>query len=356
MANRTSTTNNIRIIPQLQDYLDRKLGARGEVFFDQTSNTLRLYDGVQTGGYQLARANLDNVTNAQFVAKAASAGVGGAGINSFQNIVVAGQSSVIADSSADTLTLIAGSGITITTNAGNDSITITSTGAGSGDYTLPTASNTVLGGVKVDNSTIVISNGIISTVTKDFTFSVAADDSTLRTISSEESIKFIGSGNVSTSSDAEGNIVITGVAASTTVATLTDAALASLTVDKIYLPAITMLAVTNSGSSAYRFDQYGTTNNPTIYAINGTTIAFNLQATGRPFLIQDSTGANYNTGLIHVSTVGVVSTGSAAQGKDSGTLYWKIPESISSLPNYRYQCETQPAMVGAINIKSFAGI
>jgi plastocyanin len=356
VTTRSTTSNNIRIIPQLQDFLDRKLGARGEVFYDQATNTLRLYDGVQTGGHKLARADLNNVTNAQFVAKAASAGVGGAGVNSFQNIVVAGQSSVIADSSADTLTLIAGSGITITTNAGNDSITITSTGSGGGDYTLPTASNTVLGGVRVDNSTIVINNGIISTVTKDFTFSVAADDSTLRTVGSEESIKFIGSGNISTSSDAEGNIVITGVAASTTVATLTDAALASLTVDKIYLPAITMLAVTNSGSTAYRFDQYGTTNNPTIYVMNGTTIAFNLQATGHPFLIQDSTGTNYNTGLIHVTTAGVVSTGSSAQGKDSGTLYWKIPDSISSFPNYRYQCSVHGGMVGAITIKSFAGI
>jgi hypothetical protein len=345
----------IRAIPQLTDYLDRKLGARGEIFYDRDANTLRLYDGIQTGGYPLARADLNNVTNSQFLAKAAAAGVGGAGVNSFQNIVVAGQSSVIADSSADTLTLIAGSGITITTNASNDSITFTSTGGG-GSYTLPTASNTVLGGVKVDNSTIAINNGIISTVIKEFTFSVAADDSTLRTISSEESIKFIGSGSVSTGSDAEGNIVITGVGASTTVATLTDAAAASLTVDKIYLPAITMLTVTNLGSTAYRFDQYGTTNNPTIYALNATTIAFNLQATGRPFLIQDSTGTNYNTGLIHVSTSGVVSTGADAQGKDSGTLYWKIPDSISSLPNYRYQCDTQVAMVGAINIKSFAGI
>jgi hypothetical protein len=43
-----------------------------------------------------------------------------------------------------------------------------------------------------------------------FSFSVAADDSTLQTISNNESIKFIGSGTVTTSSDAEGNITITG--------------------------------------------------------------------------------------------------------------------------------------------------
>jgi plastocyanin len=127
---------------------------------------------------------------------------------------------------------------------------------------------------------------------------------------------------------------------------------AGLTVDRFYLPAITMLTVTNSGASAYRFDQYGATNNPTIYAINGTTIAFNLAATGHPFLIQTPGGVNYNIGLTHVSTTGVVSTGSAAQGKDSGTLYWKIPTDISG--GYRYQCSVHAAMVGSITIKTFA--
>ena len=41
-----------------------------------------------------------------------------------------------------------------------------------------------------------------------FSFSVAADDSTQRAISSNESIKFIGSGGITTASDAEGNITI----------------------------------------------------------------------------------------------------------------------------------------------------
>ena len=49
-----------------------------------------------------------------------------------------------------------------------------------------------------------------------FEFSVAADDSTLRPISTGESIKFIGSGTVNTASDAEGNITITGAATNLT--------------------------------------------------------------------------------------------------------------------------------------------
>jgi plastocyanin len=192
--------------------------------------------------------------------------------DSFTTITVAGQSNVVADSSTDTLTLIAGTGIAITTDASTDAITIAATGGGGG-----------------------------------------------------------------------------GVS---TFATLTDNA--SLTIDRIYLPAITMLSTTNNGASSYRFDQYGTVDNPTVYAINGTTIAFNLNVVGHPFLIQTSGGSNYNDGLVHVTTAGVVTTGSSAQGQTSGTLYWKIPSSISG--NYRYVCSIHSGMVGVIAIKDFSAI
>jgi len=65
--------------------------------------------------------------------------IGGSGSqNVFANIAVAGQTTVSADSTTDTLTLIAGSGITLSTDAGADSITITSSGGSSFDQTLNT--------------------------------------------------------------------------------------------------------------------------------------------------------------------------------------------------------------------------
>lgn len=51
----------------------------------------------------------------------------GSSQNIFKNIAVSGQSTVIADSNDDTLTLVAGSNVTITTNAATDTITISAT-------------------------------------------------------------------------------------------------------------------------------------------------------------------------------------------------------------------------------------
>jgi hypothetical protein len=246
---------------------------------------------------------------------------GGAASDSFATIAVAGQSSVVADSATDTLTLVGAGGITITTDATTDTITITGSGGGAASDSF---------------ATIVVAGQS----------SVVADSAT-------DTLTLVASTGISITTDAGTDTITIASTAVSAFTELDDAG--SLTVDRFYLPAITMLDVTANGATAYRFDQYGTTDDPTIFAINATTIAFNLAgAASHPFLIQDNTGVNYNTGLVHVSTAGVVSTGSSAQGKQSGTLYWKIPDSISG--NYRYQCGSHAAMVGTITIKNFGSI
>ena len=57
--------------------------------------------------------------------------------NVFSTFAVAGQGNVVADSTSDTLTLVAGTNVTITTNASTDSITINSTASGTGDVVGP---------------------------------------------------------------------------------------------------------------------------------------------------------------------------------------------------------------------------
>lgn len=246
--------------------------------------------------------------------------------NTFGSIAVSGQSDITAGSTNDVLTIAAGTNITITTDAGQNTLTINSTASGGGS-----------------------ASDSFSTISVSGQSSVVAD-------SSADTLTLVaGTGISLTTNPSTDAITITNTStAGSSFNSLSDATSANLTVDKIYLPAITMLNVTNSGATAYRFDQYGSQNNPTIYAINGTTMAFNLQAQGHPFLIQTGVGVNYNTGLVHVDTDGVVSTGADAQGKDSGTLYWKIPTDISG--GYRYQCSVHAPMVGSITIKNFATI
>jgi plastocyanin len=245
-------------------------------------------------------------------------------IKTFTSIEVDGQTDINATIVDDTLEIIAGANITLTTDANNNALTISATASEGGGA----ASNSF--------STIAVSgqNNVVADSATD-TLSFAA-----------------GTGISITTNSSTDTVTITNTASAGVTAFTGLSDRADLTVDKFYLPAITMLTVTNSGASAYRFDQYGSTNNPTVYAINGTTIAFNLAASGHPFLIQTPSGVNYNTGLTHVSAAGVVSTGSSAQGKDSGTLYWKIPADISG--GYRYQCSLHASMVGSITIKNFA--
>lgn len=247
--------------------------------------------------------------------------------NSFSTISVPGQPNVVADSTADTLNFIAGSNVTITTDGDNDAITISSTGGGGGGSSNSFETVAVAGQPNV----------VAESATDTLTF-VAGTGISITTNASTDTLTFV-------------NTVPAGV---TEFTQLLEIDRSSLTVDQIYLPAITMLNVTNIGATSYRFDQYGITDNPTIIALNGTTIAFNLNVLGHPFLIQTGAGSNYNTGLIHVNPLGFVSTGAAAQGQVSGTLYWKIPSTISG--GYRYQCSAHAPMVGSITIKNFASI
>ena len=106
--------------------------------------------------------------------------------DSFKTILVSGQNSVFADNSTDTLTLVAGSNMTLTTNAGGDTVTFASSGSGGGSasasdirtkfvYTT-TGSTTAFSGSDDNSATLsytlgavdVYLNGVLQKLTTDY--------------------------------------------------------------------------------------------------------------------------------------------------------------------------------------------
>jgi hypothetical protein len=202
MANPAPVVDRIRIIPRPDDFLNRNVGSSGEVFFNKLTNSLRVYSGRDQAGFELARADLDNISNADFLAKATAAGVGGGGgvsggasvdvsdtaptspedgniwfnstngriyvyvtdadssqwvqpsvpapsVDTFNEIDVTGSNTLTA-SGSETLTVAGGANITVTSDASTNTITISAAGAAQQDLdTITTAGATTTNAINV---------------------------------------------------------------------------------------------------------------------------------------------------------------------------------------------------------------
>ena len=78
-SNSAPVVDRIRIIPRPNDFLDRNVGSSGEVFFNRKTNTLRVYSGRDAGGFEIARADLDNVSDSTLSARITALGISGSG-------------------------------------------------------------------------------------------------------------------------------------------------------------------------------------------------------------------------------------------------------------------------------------
>ena len=104
----------------------------------RTNAAVTVTSSTGTDGTILAAdaSNAGVFTAANFTKLAAITGTNTGDQSIFKNVAVAGQSTVVADTTNDTLTLVAGANITLTTNALTDSVTITAAG-GSGNVVGP---------------------------------------------------------------------------------------------------------------------------------------------------------------------------------------------------------------------------
>ena len=107
---------------------------------------------------------------------------GGGSTNGFQTVAISGQSNVVADSTTDTLNFAAGTGIQLTTNAGTDTVTITSTATGSVTEAFKT--------ISVSGQSDVVADSATDTLTL-----VAGNNMTLTTSAGGDTITFASSGS-----------------------------------------------------------------------------------------------------------------------------------------------------------------
>jgi len=224
-------------------------------------------------------------------------------------------------------------------------------------------------------SDVVFYNGSAWTSTGGtFGFSVGADDSTMRTISSGETFKIGGGTGITTSSDTEGNITITrgnmdlDDLADVTLTSIqsnqylkwngsawvNDTIAAGITIsspvagDMVYYNGSAWAAtqgpvyyytVTSNGSSAYRFAGPGvdaTADNPNFTLYKGATYIFNnTTGSGHPFAIRTGSGGSPFT--------------EGVSGSTTGTQVFTVPHEPSDT-SLVYQCTIHGGMVGNLTI------
>ena len=261
------------------------------------------------------------------------------GLQNIYATVDADTGTTTANSTADTLTLAGGTNIT--TSIVGDTVTFNY----SGDALSGEANQNAFSNVQSDS-------GIAQADTTTDTLTIAGGTN-ITTAVTGDTVTI--NGTVPTFASLTDTDLTGAIAGNVLVYNGTNWIDSGATLDEIAYPAITTLVVTADSSNGYKFDQYGNTEDPTIYALSGATIAFKLSnLSSHPFQIETGGGSQYDNGLVHVAPDGTQTTGSSAQGKTSGTLYWKIPANISG--NYQYVCTVHSAMQGTITIKQISAI
>lgn len=118
----------------------------------------------------------------------------GSAQNIFKNIAVASQSTIVADTNNDTLTVVSGTGIAVTTNALTDELTITNSDLGSSQFIFKNIAVATQGTVVADSNndtlTVVAGAGI------DITTNPLTDELTIRNIDTGSAVTLTDAGTL----------------------------------------------------------------------------------------------------------------------------------------------------------------
>ena len=159
--------------------LSGDLTVAGNISLDGSNKELRFYEGSNYVGFEAPALSGDQIWvlpdgdgTAGYALKTDGSGNlswGLAGDNAFKTIAISGQSSVVADTTADTLTLAAGAGIALTTNAGTDTITITNNQLGANAFGNIAVSGQTTVAADSTNDTLTLEAGAGIVLTNDAT-------------------------------------------------------------------------------------------------------------------------------------------------------------------------------------------
>ena len=193
LGNASSDTITVTGTPTFAEAVDinSTLNVSGTLSLDGTANELRFYEGSNYVGFEAPALSGDQIWvlpdsdgTAGHALKTDGSGNlswGTAGDNAFKTIAISGQSDVVADSTSDTLTFAAGSGISLTTNASTDTITITNSSLGANAF----------GTIAVSGQTDVDADSTSDTLTL-----VGQNGGTITTTAGTDTVTFDGNKSV----------------------------------------------------------------------------------------------------------------------------------------------------------------
>ena len=321
------------------------VSGQSDVVADSATDTLTLVAG----------SNITITTNASGDSVTIASSGSGGSQNLFSTFAVSGQNSVVADSTTDTLTLVAGGNMTITTDQSNDSITFASS-QNLFETIAVSGQNSIVADGSSDTLTFAAGGGLTITTndtTDTVTFATYLDGLTGGTIDKTDSIAFIDATDQSTKKAtinslltqiAGANITVSGNQLTTTtgIADVVDDTSPQLggDLDVNGRQLKYTFNITASGSNHYVFNDTNNLffsssgeNDPTLYLQRGNSYVFNNTTGAHPLAFKTPDGTAYTTGVTTYNTVGKT---------------FNIP--MNAPPLLYYYCTSHAAMQGKIYI------